>query len=102
MMVELLAGGLIGSVFSYEAGRLDNKDGGPPIGGEIVIAMDPARFGDAERWADHCEALFAEATAMDGVRLPGQRRRQARLETPETGIELAKSLYETVTELANG
>jgi delta1-piperideine-2-carboxylate reductase len=102
MMVELLAGGLIGSVFSYEAGRLDNKDGGPPIGGEIVIAMDPARFGDAERWADHCEALFAEATAMDGVRLPGQRRRKARLETPETGIELARSLYETVTELANG
>lgn len=100
MMIELLAGGLIGSVFSFEAGRQDNQDGGPPIGGEIIIAMDPARFGDAENWAAHCEQLFAAATAMDGVRLPGQRRRRARLETPESGIELARSLYETVTELA--
>lgn len=100
MMVELLAGGLIGSVFSYEAGQRDNQDGGPPIGGEIVIAMDPARFGDSGQWAAHCERLFTVATSMEGVRLPGQRRRKARQETPETGIELAKSLYDTVTELA--
>lgn len=100
LMVELLAGGLTGAVFSPEAGRADNKDGGPPVGGETLIAIDPARFGDADGWADHCESMFAELTAMDGVRLPGQRRRKARLETGDTGIVLPQSLYDTVKTLA--
>jgi delta1-piperideine-2-carboxylate reductase len=100
LMVELLAGGLIGSVFSVEAGRIDNKDGGPPVGGEFVLAIDPNRFGGAEAWADHCARLFDELEAMDGVRLPGQRRRKARAETPTAGFTLPKSLHDTVVELA--
>lgn len=99
LMVELLAGGLIGSVFSAEAGRLDNKDGGPPIGGEFIMAIDPSHFGDADHWAQHCEALFDELTAMEGVRLPGQRRRKARTETPTTGIVLPRSLVDTINGL---
>jgi delta1-piperideine-2-carboxylate reductase len=102
MMVELLAGGLIGAVFSFEAGQRDNGDGGPPVGGETVLALDPARFGDADAWAAHCEKLFEAAEAMEGVRLPGQRRRAARLETPKTGIALNAGLYETVKTLAGG
>ena len=102
LMVELLAGGLIGSVFSPEAGAIDNKDGGPPVGGEIVIAMDPARFGDADAWAAHCETLFGQLESMDGVRLPGQRRHAARPETERDGIKLPKSLYDTVVELSGG
>ena len=47
MMVELLTGGLMGDLFSYEAGQQDNADGGPPPGGELILAFDPARFGDA-------------------------------------------------------
>ena len=30
MMVELLAGALVGDNFSYETAAKDNKDGGPP------------------------------------------------------------------------
>ncbi|MEQ8443473.1 MAG: Ldh family oxidoreductase [Alphaproteobacteria bacterium] len=101
LMVELLAGGLIGSVFSFESGRLDNKDGGPPVGGEAIIAIDPERLGGAG-WAQHCEALFDELAAIPGVRLPGERRRKARQETPETGISLPAALHAKVVELANG
>src|ERR671925_1597565 len=43
LMIELLAGALIGEVFSFEASALDNDDGGPPVGGEFLIAIDPAR-----------------------------------------------------------
>lgn len=100
LMVELLAGGLIGSVFSVEAGALDNGDGGPPVGGEVVIAMDPDRFGDKEAWASHCESLFTNLETMEGVRLAGTRRYTARAETPSSGIYLPKSLYDTVVALS--
>ena len=41
MMVELLAGGLIGESFSYEAKQRDNGDGGPPQGGQFILALNP-------------------------------------------------------------
>ena len=42
LMVECLAGGLIGDYFSFEATENDNKDGGPARHGELIIAMDPS------------------------------------------------------------
>jgi delta1-piperideine-2-carboxylate reductase len=74
MMVELLASALIGERFSYEAGGADNNDGGPPRGGEFLLAIDPARCGDADGWLAHSEQFFERMTAIDGVRLPGDRR----------------------------
>ena len=41
MMVELLAGALVGDNFSYETAAKDNKDGGPPSGGEFILAISP-------------------------------------------------------------
>ena len=43
LMVDLMCGPLIGEVTSWEAGREDNGDGGPATGGELVLALDPAR-----------------------------------------------------------
>ena len=36
MMVELMAGALVGDNFSYETAAKDNNDGGPPSGGEFI------------------------------------------------------------------
>ena len=38
MMVELMAGALVGDNFSYETAAKDNNDGGPPSGGEFIIS----------------------------------------------------------------
>jgi delta1-piperideine-2-carboxylate reductase len=46
MMVELFAAGLTGDVFSYEAQENDNNDGGPPSGGEFIMALNPEIIGD--------------------------------------------------------
>ena len=43
MMVELLAGALIGENFSFETAAKDNNDGGPPSGGEFIIAISPEK-----------------------------------------------------------
>jgi delta1-piperideine-2-carboxylate reductase len=72
-MIELLAAGLVGDHFSYEAAAADNRDGGPAIGGEFVLAMSPDVLA-GPGWADHSEAFLTELAGMEGVRLPGERR----------------------------
>jgi LDH2 family malate/lactate/ureidoglycolate dehydrogenase len=103
LMIELLAGALIGEVFSFEASALDNQDGGPPIGGELLIAIDPVRCvgdGDRQRQLAHAEQLFAHILAQQGTRLPSDRRYAARQRTPTEGITILRALYEELQQLA--
>ena len=79
MMVELFAGGLTGDVFSYEAQENDNNDGGPPSGGEFIMALNPEIIADSN-WEKHCDEFFQKLLSIDGVRLPGSRRHKKRLE----------------------
>jgi delta1-piperideine-2-carboxylate reductase len=100
MMVELLAAGLIGEGFSVEAARYDNKDGGPPRGGEFMLAIDPARLGDPEGWLDHAEGFLADLAALDGVRLPGDRRYANRARTPSEGVQVPQALHDKIVALS--
>ncbi len=95
MMVELLAGSLIGDVLSFEASAIDKPDGGPSSGGEFMIAIDPARCGNLNSLA-HAESLFAEILQQEGTRLPSQRRYEARQRTPASGISIVKSLHDSL------
>ena len=78
LMVELFAAGLIGDVFSYEAQENDNNDGGPPSGGEFIMAFNPQIIA-GQNWEEHCGNFFQKLTSIDGVRLPGSRRHKNRL-----------------------
>ena len=100
LMIDLLAGPLIGEAFSAEAGRKDNGDGGPAQGGELIIAIDPAGMGAGAGAIDHAEELFAEMTGQEGVRLPGDRRLKARAATPTEGIQVPLSLHQKIMDLA--
>ena len=80
LMVELLAAGLTGEQFSYEARATDNKDGGPPRGGEMIIGMSPDIIAGAN-WQEHVESFMEKMTSLDGVRMPGARRHKNRLDT---------------------
>ena len=79
MMVELLAGALIGETFSYETAAKDNKDGGPPSGGEFILAISPEKISGSD-WNKHADEFFIKMKSMDGVRLPGERRHKNRLD----------------------
>jgi delta1-piperideine-2-carboxylate reductase len=90
-------------VFSFEASALDNNDGGPPVGGEWLIALDPARcvgHGNRQRQLAHAERLFANILAQEGTRLPSDRRYAARQHTPTQGITIPQALYEEIQRLA--
>jgi len=98
MMVELLAAGLVGDMFSFEAKEADNKDGGPARGGEFILAFSPQLIG-GDGWNEHAEKFFGQMESMDGVRLPGQRRHNNRKDTGPRNIntvlvEKIKSLLE--------
>ena len=99
LMVDLLAGPLIGEVTSIEAGEEDNGDGTAALGGELILALDVARFG-AEDPVGHAERLFERLLGEEGVRLPGDRRLTARAETSKTGIEVPKALHEEIVALS--
>jgi delta1-piperideine-2-carboxylate reductase len=79
MMVELLAGALVGETFSYETAAKDNKDGGPPSGGEFILAISPEKVAGPD-WDKHADQFFSKMKSMEGVRLPGERRHKNRLD----------------------
>ena len=79
MMVELLAGALVGDNFSFETATKDNNDGGPPSGGEFILAISPEKI-VGPGWDKHADQFFSKMSGMDGVRLPGERRHKNRLD----------------------
>ncbi|MFD1952160.1 Ldh family oxidoreductase [Sphingomonas arantia] len=102
-MVELLAGPLIGDMTSRESIDADAGRGGSPIGGELIIAIDPAGFlGDAA--AEHlgrAEAMFAAIEAQ-GARLPSQRRYAARERSLAEGVVVPGALHREILALIPG
>jgi len=93
-MVELLAGPLIGDMTSAESIAADAGRKGSPIGGELIVAIDPAGFlGDtvAEHLA-RAETMFASIEAQ-GARLPSARRYAARARSLAAGVTIPAALH---------
>ena len=97
MMVELLAGALVGETFSYETAEKDNKDGGPPSGGEFILAISPKKITGSD-WENHADKFFNKMKSMDGVRLPGERRHKNRLDKGPR--EINEDLVEKIKKLS--
>ena len=89
MMVELLTAGLTGETFSDETKAQDNADGGPPIGGQFLLAMSPEIIA-IDDWQEHCDSFFERISGLpgEGVRLPGERRHKNRLSDAPRKINL--------------
>ena len=97
MMVELLAGALVGDNFSYETAAKDNNDGGPPSGGEFILAISPDKLSEND-WNKHSDKFFDKMKSMNEVRLPGERRHKNRLNTEPRNIN--KELLEKINNLS--
>ena len=104
MMVELIAGPLIGEPTSRAAAALDNGDGGPPLGGELLIAMSPEVFtsGLTQDWHEQAESFFAQAREQPGVRLPSDRRHAARERSEKHGVGVPDARWQELAGLSPG
>ena len=100
-MVELLAGPLIGDMTSAESIAADAGRGGSPIGGELILALDPERFlgADLEDRFAAAEAMFHTIEAQ-GARLPSSRRYAARARSLVEGVTIPGQLYADILKIA--
>jgi (2R)-3-sulfolactate dehydrogenase (NADP+) len=91
LLVDLLAGGVAGSNFSFEASSFGGTAGGPPDVGQVVLAIDPsATMGDG--FVDRIEHELRTLAAEPGVRLPGDRRLAHRLTAAAAGVDVPDDL----------
>ena len=102
MMVELIAGPLIGEPTSRAAAALDNGDGGPPLGGELLIAISPEVVGSGPpgAWHQQAEGFFADARQQTGIRLPSDRRHDARERSEQHGVAVPDALLNELASLS--
>lgn len=96
LMVELLAAGLTGSNFAFEASSFLDAEGPPPATGQLVLAFDPTAFGaeiaDFSRFA-------AAIEEQPGARLPGMRRADARGRAQREGLQVSDGLLAEIQAL---
>ncbi len=99
LMVEILAAGLTGSHFAFQASSFFTADGPPPrIGQFFVLFNPPVCAGDG--FASRIEELIAEILSQDGARLPGDRRLAQREKSRREGVALPDQLYDELVRRA--
>jgi (2R)-3-sulfolactate dehydrogenase (NADP+) len=100
LMVELLAAGLTGSNFAFEASDYFSASGQPPATGQCLIAIDPAAFGGAQALSRF--AVLADAIeTQSGARVPGARRQEIRRELTTKGIAVDAMLIQEIQSLGS-
>lgn len=92
MMIELLAGVMIGDMTSPEALAFLGATNVAPRHGELIIAFSPDKFAAAKGGVDfgRAEILF-DAVLGQGARLPSARRFTARALAEAEGIHLTSA-----------
>lgn len=98
MMVELLAGPLLGENISFETAKYDNNDGGPPAGGQFILALSPEITSGTPDWGMGADSLFNKLKSFDGLRLPGERRHNNRKDKGPRAVNT--ELLEKISNLA--
>ena len=99
LMVELLAAGLGGANYAYEASSFFDDKGDPPNTGQAIIAIDPEAFGGVavlERFARIGDAV----SECEGARLPGRRRQALRESRRGEGFEAPDALIAQIRSIA--
>ena len=97
LMVELLAAGVTGANYAYEASSFFTADGPPPGTGQFLMVLDAAAMHPAalERIGQLAAAIEGQADA----RLPGRRRQALRARIGAEGIVLDAGLAAEIDAL---
>ncbi len=88
LLVDVLAGGLAGPNFSFQASLFGNNEGGPCDVGQMFIALSPATFSGNQPgpFADRLEVMLSALGEDEGVRLPGNSRHAHREKAAKHGV----------------
>ena len=100
LMVEILAAGLSGANFGYEASSFFSADGAPPGVGQMILAFDPG-FLSGGSYFMRIEDLISEITQQENVRLPGGKRIMLRKKAEQQGLLVPAKLIAELKALSN-
>jgi len=96
LMVEILAAGLTGSNFGFEASSFLDAEGDSPGVGQLIIAIDPSFF-SGESFGDKTETIVGAILEQSGTRIPGDKRIEKRkVREKSEKITISKELYEKI------
>lgn len=98
LMVEILAAGISGAHFGYQASSFFTADGPSPAVGQLILAIDP-NFLSGHSFSSRLEDLIAEMLAQEGVRVPGSRRVALREQAQREGISIPATLFDELRAL---
>src|SRR5216684_344230 len=101
LMVEILAAGLTGSQFGFEASSFFDAEGPPPRTGQLFLALDPIALAGAS-FGDRIETLCAAILEDPAIRLPGERRLKMRARLSREGIAVPAKLLAELRQRAAG
>lgn len=97
MLVEILAAGLSGARWSFEASDLGDDLGGPPEIGQLFLALAPERFAGSG-FVERIGRLAQAVEEQPGARLPGDRRRAHRAAAADDGIAVPRALLAEIRQ----
>lgn len=103
----LRAGTLNGAEFGRDVVDFNAEPGRECNTGHFIIALDVARFMPVDAFASQVDRQLHELRqsqrlpGVEAIRLPGDRRRQCRLERSRDGIPLSKNLLAELDGLAS-
>lgn len=100
LLVDILAGGLAGPNFAYQAAPFGDNTGGPPDVGQMFLALAPAAFAAAGEFTPRMEAMLAALTADAGARIPGDSRHAHRTRAAREGVEVPEALIDQLESYA--
>jgi len=90
LLVDVLAGGLAGPNFSFQASLFGNNEGGPCDVGQMFIALSPQVLTGIPAgpgpFAERLEIMLSALGEDDGVRLPGNSRHAHREKAAAHGV----------------
>jgi (2R)-3-sulfolactate dehydrogenase (NADP+) len=99
LMVEILAAGLTGSNFGFEASSFLDAEGDSPGVGQLIIAIDPSFFA-GDSFGERTETIVDAILEQPSTRLPGDRRLEKRkLREKSEKITISKELHEKISIL---
>lgn len=99
LMVEILAAGLTGSNFGFEASSFLDAEGDSPGVGQLIIAIDPSFF-SGDSFAERIETIISSILEQPSTRLPGSKRLEKRkVREKSEKITISKELYEKIKAL---
>ena len=96
LMVELLAAGLTGANYAWQASSFLDADGPPPGTGQLLIAIDSGAFGAG---TGHLIKIAQEIEMQPGTRLPGARRAEALKRAEREGLHVSERLLAEIQAL---